>query len=122
MNRNFTICLEDMIHNIELAEEYIRGMSINELCNDKKTIYAVIRTIEIIGEAAKNVPKNIQNQYDFPWSEIINNRNKLIHRYFHVENKKIISVIETYSKNIKPKLNIMLYNLYHKNNFYNTKN
>ena len=122
MNRNFKICLEDMIHNIELAEEYIRGMSINELCNDKKTIYAVIRTIEIIGEAAKNVPKNIQNQYDFPWSEIINNRNKLIHRYFHVENKKIFSVIETYSKNIKPKLNIMLYNLYHKNNFYNTKN
>ena len=121
MNRDFRICLKDIIHNIELAEEYIKGMSLDEFSRDKKTIYAITRSIEIIGEAAKNVPKNIQNQYDFPWSEIINNRNKMIHRYFHVENKQIFSVIEMYSKILKPKLNNILHNIYHKNDFYNAK-
>lgn len=52
---------------------------------DDKTSFAVIRAIEVIGEAAKKIPKDIQNQNpQIPWREITGTRNILIHGYFGV--------------------------------------
>ena len=53
---------------------------------DRKTIDAVIRNIEIIGEAAANIPEDIQNQYTkIPWHQMKGMRNILIHQYFGVD-------------------------------------
>ena len=48
--------------------DFIRGMSYEEFVKDTKTVYAVIRAIEIIGEAVKNIPEDVRSKYpEIPW-------------------------------------------------------
>ena len=62
---------------------------------DEKTQYAVIRAIEIIGEASKKIPKNIKTKYtDVPWYEISGMRDKLIHDYFGVNSKIVWKTVK----------------------------
>jgi len=69
-----------------LLKRYIKGISFDVFCKDEKTIDAVIRNIEIIGEAAKNIPKEIQDKNpDIPWRIILGMRNKVAHEYFGVD-------------------------------------
>lgn len=56
MNRNITIYLRDIIQNMKDAEEFIRGMSYEQFIGDKRSLNAVIRSIEVVGEATKNIP------------------------------------------------------------------
>ncbi len=61
-------------------------MSYDDFSRDKKTIYAVVRGLEIIGEAVKKVPKELRESYpDIPWKRIAGMRDKLIHEYFGVD-------------------------------------
>jgi uncharacterized protein with HEPN domain len=62
---------------------------------DEKTQYAVIRAIEIIGEASKKRPKSLKNKYStIPWREISGMRDKLIHDYFGVNQKVIWKTVK----------------------------
>ena len=62
--------------------------------SDKKTLYAVIRCLEIIGEAVKKIPTNIKEKYsEIPWKEIGGMRDKLIHEYFGVDIETIWDTI-----------------------------
>ena len=77
--------LEDILHEIKKVNKFISGMTFKEFSADEKTIYAVIRAIEVIGEAAKKVPDSIKKgQPTLPWREISGMRDKLIHDYFGV--------------------------------------
>jgi uncharacterized protein with HEPN domain len=68
------------------AEEFVQGMSFKEFESDKKTFNAVVRSIEVIGEAAKNVPDSLRSRYPaVPWKEMAGMRDKLIHSYFGVD-------------------------------------
>jgi uncharacterized protein with HEPN domain len=61
-------------------------MSFEDFAADRKTTNAVIRSLEIIGEAAKKIPSEIRRQYPLiPWNEIAGMRDKLIHEYFGVD-------------------------------------
>ena len=54
--------------------------------NDDEKVFAVIRALEIIGEAAKNIPKSLRGRYtEIPWEDIVGMRNKVIHDYFGVD-------------------------------------
>ncbi|MDR3062821.1 MAG: DUF86 domain-containing protein [Methanobrevibacter sp.] len=80
---------EDFIKNIydemENSREFIKNMDYDEFSQDYKTIYAVIRSIEIIGEAVKNIPTEIQERHHkIPWSQMAKMRDKLIHGYFNI--------------------------------------
>jgi len=78
--------LQDIFDEIEAIEQFIAGMTSEEFKGDKKTIYAVTRAIEIIGEAANNVPKEVKDKYpSIPWSQIKGMRNKSIHEYWSVD-------------------------------------
>jgi uncharacterized protein with HEPN domain len=61
-------------------------MSAEAFMADKKTVNAVVRSLEVIGEAAGKIPKDIRSRYtDIPWDEIIGMRNRLVHEYFGVD-------------------------------------
>jgi len=84
--RNWKFRLEDIVESLELIAEYTSEMSQDLWRKDRKTIDAVIRNIEIIGEAASRVPEDIQELYpNIPWYQMKGMRNILIHEYFGVD-------------------------------------
>ena len=78
--------LDDILESVEKIKRFTKGMSYDEFVDDPKTVDAVLRNFEVIGEAAKNVPDDIRTEYtDVPWSEMAGMRDKLIHGYATVE-------------------------------------
>jgi len=78
--------IEDILEAINAIEEYTAGMEFSAWEKDRKTIDAVIRNFEIIGEAATHVPEEIQKEFgEIPWAKMKGIRNILIHEYFGVD-------------------------------------
>jgi len=78
--------LNDILESIANIHEFTTEISCPEFIADKKTSLAVIRCLEIIGEAAKKIPADMRTQYpDLPWAAIAGMRDKLIHDYFGVD-------------------------------------
>ncbi len=68
MTRNVVLFVKDILLNMRDAEDFIRGLSYEEFAGDKKTFNAVVRALEVIGEAAKNVPGTVRKKYPaVPW-------------------------------------------------------
>ncbi|WP_214041150.1 DUF86 domain-containing protein [Methanoculleus sp.] len=82
--------LDDILDAVDKIEIFTRGMSYEEFSGDDKTLYAVTRALEVIGEATKRIPQWVRASYSgFPWSEMAGMRDKLIHAYFGI-NRAII--------------------------------
>ena len=82
--------LQDIVANAEKALQFVQGMSGDDFLQDDKTVFAVIRALEVMGEAAKNVPDEVRNKYPhIPWRDMAGMRNKLIHHYFGVDLKTV---------------------------------
>ncbi len=63
--------LDDIKNNIELAYGFIEGLSFNEFQNDRRTVYAVTRCLEIISEASRRLPAGLKERHpDIAWSDI----------------------------------------------------
>jgi len=70
-------------------------MTFEDFAKDKKTINAVIRSIEVIGEATKNIPKTIRDKYlSIPWKKMAGMRDKMIREYFGVDIKILWKTIK----------------------------
>ena len=109
MTLNIILYVKDILINMQNAERFIEVMSYEEFSKDTKTSYAVVRCIEIIGEAAKNVPNNIRHEYpEIPWKEMAGMRDKVIHFYFGVDPHKVWLVIRERIPQIKPLLEKVL--------------
>jgi uncharacterized protein with HEPN domain len=68
------------------AFSFIDGYSRDDLENDRRSVFALVKAIEIIGEAASKVSKDCQNRYpQMPWGDIIGMRNRLVHAYFDID-------------------------------------
>jgi len=91
----------NILEAIAKIESYTGEMSYDEFIKDGKTRDAVIRNLEIVGEAVKNIPDDIKENYpDIPWKAIAGMRDKLIHSYFGVS----ISIVWETIKNDLPSL------------------
>jgi uncharacterized protein with HEPN domain len=77
--------LKDILTEIDRVSRFIRGMNYERFSRDEKTQYAVVRSIEIIGEASKNIPEDIRSRYpDIPWRDMATMRNLIVHQYANV--------------------------------------
>jgi len=109
MKREFGDYIEDILEAMTNAIEFTKGMSYDDFVKDTKTVYAVIRTIEIIGEAVKNIPEDIRRKYpDIPWRSMAGMRDKVIHAYFGVKIERVWEVVKRDIPNLKPKFEKML--------------
>lgn len=78
--------LNDIQESIIDIRDFTRGMTADQFSVDRKTIKAVVRCLEVIGEASNKISQDIRRKYpDVPWAEIIGMRNRLIHEYFGVD-------------------------------------
>jgi uncharacterized protein with HEPN domain len=103
MKRDFTDYLEEILNAMEEVETFTQGMTIDDFVKDKKTINAVIRSFEVMGEAAKRIPDEIKQRYkDIPWKRVAGMRNKLIHEYFGVDTEILLVVIKEELPPLKP--------------------
>ncbi len=86
MKKDDTVFLKHILDAINLIEEYLKDKSYEEFKDNHMLQDAVIRELEIIGEAAKNLSKEFRNKHsDIPWRQIAGMSDKLIHGYFGVD-------------------------------------
>ncbi|HYU32034.1 MAG TPA: DUF86 domain-containing protein [Thermoanaerobaculia bacterium] len=83
--RSYQDYLADMLDAMSKAQRFVEGMSFDEFSSDDKTVFAVVRALEIVGEAAKKIPLEVRAlRQDIPWREIAGMRDKLTHDYFGI--------------------------------------
>ncbi|NUM73744.1 DUF86 domain-containing protein [candidate division KSB1 bacterium] len=84
--RDAKLFLTDIMQAIDAIEGFVQGLDRDQFEQDDKTVSAVIRKLEIVGEAAKVIPEEIREKYSqIPWKEMAGMRDKLIHFYFGVD-------------------------------------
>jgi uncharacterized protein with HEPN domain len=85
MPRDYNLYLEDILESIDRINEYVSGMTYEDFVSDRKTVDAVVRNLEVIGEAAKSVPDEARQRCQrIEWPKVVGLRNLLIHAYFGV--------------------------------------
>lgn len=84
--RDIKLLLDDILLSIAKIERYVARLSREQFLNDEKTIDAVIRNLEIIGEATRQLPDDFTaEQSDIPWSQMAGLRNRIVHEYFGLD-------------------------------------
>ncbi len=95
MSRDYKVYLEDILEAIRKIREFTSGTSLAALSNDAKTLDAVIRNLEVIGEAVKRLPEQVRSQQpDIEWKKIAGLRDILIHEYFGINVEVVWDVIQ----------------------------
>ena len=90
---------------IDDIESFTQGMTYEVFLNDKKTVRAVTRSLEIIGEAASHMPVEIRTKYsDLPWEKMTSMRNKVLHEYFGIDEEVIWQTITEDLQPLKEKI------------------
>lgn len=112
MKRNYILFLEDISNRIEKINKYIGTMTYQDFKEDDKTVSACIREIEVIGEATKQIPKEITDKFNnLPWSLMAKMRDKLIHWYFEVDEEIVWNVATQRLPQIKTEIDNILSNI-----------
>lgn len=105
MRKDYGDYLADILTAIKEIEEFIQHTDFRSFSNDRKTVNAVIRSLEIMGEAAKRIPETLRERHsDIPWKRIAGMRDKLIHEYAGVDLEIIWGVIKEELPPLKPKI------------------
>ena len=100
MKRDIKLFLEDILEQIELIENSVKRKS--ELLKSKEMQDATVRRLEVIGEAAKNIPNSFREKYpEVEWKAMAGTRDRISHAYFKVD----LNIIWDIIKKDLPKLN-----------------
>jgi len=86
--------LEDVLENIEKARAFAEGMSREEFLGDEKTVYAVVRALEIISEASRSIPAEIKHRHpEVDWRVVAGAGNVYRHNYPAVDNERVWATV-----------------------------
>ncbi|MEK6653239.1 MAG: DUF86 domain-containing protein [Nitrospirota bacterium] len=109
MKREFGLFIKDILEHIEKTESFIADMSYEDFIRDTKTNFAVVRCVEIVGEAAKNIPGSIREKYkQVPWKYLTGMRDKIAHFYFGIDLKRVWEVATVKLPPLKPNIQQIL--------------
>jgi len=98
-----------MIDHALKAEAFIRDKTIDDLMQDEVLLFAVARALEVIGEASKQVPASIKDQYpQVPWRSIAGMRDKIIHQYFGIDAEVLWATVKDDLPNMRLEVSNML--------------
>ncbi|PIN91242.1 hypothetical protein COU57_01430 [Candidatus Pacearchaeota archaeon CG10_big_fil_rev_8_21_14_0_10_32_14] len=101
-----SVFLKHILENIDDISEFTKNITKKDFLSNKEKQNAVVRSLEVIGEAAKNISETMKEKYPkVPWKEIIGTRDKIIHHYFGVDLDIVWDIIKInlpdLNKNIK---------------------
>jgi len=93
--RGATAALKDILEAIDRIQRYVNGLTEREFLSNTEKQDAVLRNLEVIGEAVRNIPSDMRQKYkDVQWSQIAGTRDKLIHHYFGVNWEIVWNVVQ----------------------------
>ena len=91
MGRDYRVYVDDVLSAIDKIKRYTKGYSKKRFLSEEKTVDAVVRNLEIIGEAIKKIPESIRSQYpNVEWRKISGLRDILVHEYFGIHTEIIL--------------------------------
>ena len=95
MSRDYKLFLQDILQAIGDIRAFTAGYSLETLINDKRTYHAILRNIEVIGEAVKKLPDEIKDRHpEVEWKKIAGARDILIHHYFEINLRVVWDILQ----------------------------
>lgn len=105
MKRDINLFIQDILGSIKDIESFSKGLTKEKFTSNKLKQNAIIRSLEIIGEASKNIPDSFREKYpDIPWKKIAGFRDILSHAYFGVSMDRVWNIIEKDLSNLKKEI------------------
>jgi len=109
MPKNYRVYLEDIMEAITKIEKYMGNLIFEEFRKNELVIDAVIRNLEIIGEAVKRMPKEVKEKApDIEWKKVAGLRDVLIHEYFGVDLEILWDIVKNKLPELKRKVSQLL--------------
>lgn len=109
VKREFILYLEDMLQSMERINEYLGDLDFRKFKINYLVVDAIIRNFEIIGEASKNIPNDIQKKYPkIPWRKMVGLRNLIAHEYFGIDYEMIWEIAKNNLPQNRNDLKIMI--------------
>jgi uncharacterized protein with HEPN domain len=103
--RPVDLLLNDIRQAIDRIEQYIKNLSFDAFSDDQKSVDAVVRNLEIIGEAANRLPDEFKEKYpEIEWHKVVGLRHRIVHKYFGIDLEIIWQILRKNLPELKQKL------------------
>jgi len=107
--RDYNLYLDDIVEAAKRIEKYTKSLTLEELKKDTLILDGVVRNLEIIGEAAKNIPIQIKEKYpEIEWKKIAGLRDILAHGYFGIDVEVVWDIVRNKLPILKTQVNRIL--------------
>ena len=103
--RPINLLLNDNRQAIDRIEQYIENLSFDAFSKDQKSVDAVVRNLEIIGEAASRLPDELKEKYsEIEWYKVVGLRHRIVHEYFGIDLEIIWQILQKDLPELKQKI------------------
>ena len=107
--RDYKLYLDDIIEATKRIEKYTKGLTLERFKKNDLTIDGVVRNLEIIGEAVKNIPTNVKDKHpDIEWKKIAGLRDILAHEYFGIDVDILWDIVDNKLPELKKEISCLL--------------